>query len=250
MIRFCFFASAFLVLLASCRDVQDNSFNQPPVILSIQAPAYVSADDTILVSAYDKEGDTLMVSARILTASGNIVGSAFTKDFADDGLSGDHAAHDLVFTGILNRSALLAQSTSEFKCAITVIERGKSGSITEMVIISQNPANGHPPVINNLTTPDTVNTSLVTEFLITVSVSDPEGLSDIQSVTRTTPSNLVLNLNDSGVNGDITAGDGVYTERVSVDPAPPDGSYLFTFQATDQLGLKSNTIQKIIVIVH
>ena len=250
MIRFCFFASAVFVLLAGCRDVQENPLNQPPEILSIQAPAYVSANDTILVSAYDKEGDTLSVSARILTASGNIVGSAFTKDFTDNGLSGDHAAYDLVFTGILNRSALLAQSTSEFKCAITVIERGKSGSITEIVVISQNPSNGHPPVISNLTAPDTVNTSLVTEFLITVSVSDPEGLSDIQSVTRTTPSNLVLNLNDSGVNGDVTAGDGVYTERVSVDPAPPDGSYLFTFQATDRVGLKSNIIQKTIVIVH
>lgn len=248
--RCSFFFSIALTVFAGCRDIQDEPRNEPPMIVAIQAPAYISANDTIFVSAYDKEGDTLVVSGRILTASGNVVGSAFTKNFSDDGLAGDHTAHDLIFTGILNRSALLAQSTSQFKCNITVAEKEKNGSSTETVIISQNPSSGHPPEISNLIAPDSVNTSQVSEFLITIQVSDPEGLSDIASVTRTTPSNLVLSLNDSGVNGDETAGDGIYSERVSVNPAPPAGSYLFTFQATDLLGLKSNIIQKTITIVH
>lgn len=250
MIRFCFFALAVLVLLAGCSDVQENPFNQPPEIFSIQAPGYISANDTIFVRTYDNENDTLSLQAVVFTAGGNSVGSAFSKAFTDDGLAGDKIAHDNIFTGIINRSALLAQATSQFEFVFTVSEKGKNTGASETIIISQNPDNGHPPVISNLTAPDTVNTSLISEFFITVSVSDPEGLSDIQSVTRTTPSNLVLNLNDSGVNGDVTAGDGVYTERVSVDPAPPDGSYVFTFQATDLLGLKSNIIQKTIVIVH
>ncbi|HNJ73306.1 MAG TPA: hypothetical protein PL129_12430, partial [bacterium] len=69
------------------------------------------------------------------------------------------------------------------------------------------------------------------------------------SVTRTTPSNLVLALRDDGVNGDATAHDGVYSERVSVNPSPPAGSYTFTFKATDRIGLQSAAIPKTIVII-
>jgi hypothetical protein len=250
MVRFCFFAVAVLILLAGCRDVQENPLNQPPEILSIQAPSYISANDTIFVRTYDNENDTLSLQASVFTAGGNSIGSAFSKPFTDDGLAGDRIAYDHVFTGIINRSALLAQATSQFEFVFSVSERSKNTGATKSIIISQNPANGHPPVISNLLAPDTVNTSQVTEFLITVTVSDHEGLADIISVTRTTPSNLVLNLYDNGINGDVTSGDGIFSERVSVNPAPPAGAYLFTFQATDRLGLKSNIIQKTIVIVH
>lgn len=248
--RFCFLAGALLFFCTGCRDIQEDPFNQPPKILSIQAPAYVSANDTILVRTYDNEGDSLSLQATVYTAGGNSIGSAFSKSFTDDGLAGDLVAYDNVFTGIINRNALLAQVTSQFTFVFIVSERGKNTGATESIIVSQNPTNGHPPVISNLIAPDTVNTSLLTEFLIIVTVSDPEGHSDILSVTRTTPSNLVLNLNDNGINGDATAGDGIFSERVSVTPAPPDGSYMFSFQATDRSGLKSNVIQKTIVIVH
>jgi hypothetical protein len=244
-----YFFVAFIALI-SCRDIHESPLNHPPEFLSIQAPSYISANDTIFVSVHDKENDTLLVSARVFTAAGNTVGTPFTKNFTDDGLAGDRTANDNIFTGIINRSALLAQSTSQFEFVFTVSEKGKQTSISETVLISQNPSNGHPPVISNLSAPDTVNTSIVSEFLITLHVSDPEGLSDILSVTRTTPSNMVLQLNDSGVNGDVTPGNGIFSELVSVSPAPPDGNYLFTFQATDRLGLKSNIIQKTIVIVH
>ncbi len=240
----------FLILLGGCRDIEESPPNEAPLILAVQVPSYVSANDTVFVCTYDDEGDTLLVSASVYTASGGIVGSAFSKPFTDNGALGDRTAYDGIFTAIVNRSALLAQNTSRFEFLITVSEKGKSGKVSTTVFVSQNPANGHPPVVSNVTAPDTVNTSEVTAFLITVQASDPEGLSDILSVTRTTPSNTVLLLNDSGTNGDATAGDGVFSELVSVDPAPPEGSYTFTFQATDRLGLKSNSLQKTIVIVH
>jgi hypothetical protein len=250
MIRFCFFALAVLVLLAGCSDVLENPLNQPPEILSIQAPGYISANDTIFVRTYDNENDTLSLQAVVFTAGGNSVGSAFSKAFTDDGLAGDKIAHDNIFTGIINRSALLAQATSQFEFVFTVSERGKNTGASETIIISQNPDNGHPPVIINLTAPDTVNTSFVSEFIITVTVSDPEGLTDIRSVTMKSPSNNFFNLYDDGINADDTAGDGIYSGGFSVSPATAEGSYLFTFHATDRLGLKSDSIQKTIVIVH
>ncbi|MBL7995853.1 hypothetical protein JNM05_10835 [bacterium] len=250
MMRFYLVVATISWLFLSCGGVEENPFNKPPEILSIQAPSFVSANDTIFVKTYDFENDSLTLKASVSTAAGNSVGTAFSKLFTDDGLAGDYLAHDYIFTGIVNRSALSAQVTSQFKFVFTVSEKGKNPGTPQSVIISQNPANAHPPVISNLIAPDTVNTSLVTEFLITVAVSDIEGLSDILSVTRKTPSGLVLNLHDNGSNGDVSAGDGIYSELVSVNPPPPNGSYLFTFQATDRLGLKSNSIQKTIVIIN
>ena len=105
-----------------------------------------------------------------------------------------------------------------------------------------------PPVLSNLHAPDTVVTSQMTAFLITVQAADTNGLSDIKSVFRITPSEKIYFLNDSGVNGDAVAADGIYTETVSLVPPPPRGSYLFRFQAVDRLGDSSNVLTHIIVV--
>lgn len=246
------FVWLFLGLLAACGEFSNDPLNQPPVILSLQAPAYVSASDTIFVYTFDRESDTLSVSATVTMSSGSVVSSAFSKNFTDDGLNGDHAAYDGIFTAILNSTALQQQQTSEFNCSITPSERGKNSGETIQIIILQNPDNGHPPVISNLVIPDTVYTSMATEFKITVQVSDPEGFSDIESVTRVnvTLSGQPRPLNDDGLNGDAQAGDGIYTETVSVNPPPALGKYLFRIKALDKSGLESNSLEKEIVITN
>jgi len=250
MIRPNFIVVITLVFLASCGTGGDNPFNQPPEIISVQAPSFVSANDTIFVTTYDHENDTLGLKVSVSTAEGNTIGSALGKLFTDDGLAGDHTANDHIFTGIINRDALQAQNTSQFRFVFTVSEKGQSGGTSQTIIISQNPSNGHPPVISNLIAPDTVNTSLQTEFVVTVHVSDPEGLLDIQSVTMKSPGNNFFNLYDNGVNPDVAANDGIFSGGFSVIPAPSEGNYIFIFQAVDRIGLKSNAIQKTIIIVH
>ncbi|MBX7151191.1 hypothetical protein K1X84_06085 [bacterium] len=246
------FVWLFVGLLTACGELSNDPLNEPPVILSIQAPAFVSASDTIFVYIYDRESDTLSVSASITTSSGNTVSSAFSKNFTDDGLNGDHTGYDGVFTAILNSTALQQQQTSEFNCSITPSERGKNSGETVHIKILQNPDNGHPPVISNLIIPDTVYISTETEFKISVSVADQEGLSDIASVTRVnvTLSGQPRPLNDDGLNGDAQAGDGIYTETVSVNPPPALGKYLFRVKALDKSGLESNSLEKEIVITN
>ena len=236
-------------VFSACSD-QEYLLNTSPRIISIQAPSHVSLNDTVFISTYDKESQSLTVDARVFTTDGNDVTGAFSKDFTDDGLDGDHVPNDGVFTGILDHGVLLAQTTSEFKLEFTLSETGKNSSDPVSIIILQNPAAGHPPVISNLVAPDTVHTAQVTEFLLTVAVSDPEGLSDIASVTRlnVTSGGPPRSLRDDGANGDVTGGDGIYTERVSVNPSPAAGNYVFRVQASDKLGLVSNSLEKIIVI--
>lgn len=106
-----------------------------------------------------------------------------------------------------------------------------------------------PPVLSNLQAPDTVRTSIQQSFIVTVEVNDPDGASDILSVTRQTPSNLVLNLNDQGTNGDAVAGDGIFTETVSLSPPPPPGDYQFQFRALDRSNAASNTINHSVVVI-
>jgi len=238
-----------IVLTTACSD-QEKPLNTRPQIISVQAPSFVSSNDTVLISTYDKESDALSITSLVRTSDGQPVDNAFSQDFADDGTAGDRVGGDGVFTGVLNASALLAQATSEFIFDFTLSEGGKNASDPVSITILQNPTAGHPPVISGLTAADTVHTGQVTEFLLTVSVSDPEGLSDISSVTRV---NVTLNgqpraLRDDGLNGDVTPSDGIFTERVSVNPAPAPGNYLFRVQAYDKLGLISNILEKTIVI--
>jgi hypothetical protein len=118
-------------------------------------------------------------------------------------------------------------------------------SIQPLQIVRRN----RPPVLSDLRAPDTVRTSAQSSFLITVRASDPDGLDDIRTVTRTTPSGLVVQLNDRGVNGDAVAGDGIFTETVSLSPPPAPGVYEFRFQAFDRLNAGSNIIVHSVTVV-
>lgn len=247
-----FFFAVVITLWSGCESFEDSPLNQPPQIVSVSAPSYVSATDTLFVRALDSEGDSVTILATIETAAGSPVPSAFAKSFSDDGQLGDHAAGDSVFTAVLNRPALLAQSTSSFTVRLVPTEQGDHPGAEVTVEIFQNPDNGHPPVVDNLQAPDTVNTLLVSSFLLTVDVSDEDGLSDIQSVTRinVTAGGQPRPLNDDGVNGDAVAGDGTYSETVAVSTAITPGPYLFRVQAVDGINLRSNTLEKIIVITN
>ncbi len=99
-----------------------------------------------------------------------------------------------------------------------------------------------PPVLSNLVAPDTVHTSSQSTFLVTVRATDPDGQADIRSVTRTTPSSLVLQLNDAGQNGDQVPGDGIFSETVALSAATPAGPYDFRFQALDRSNAGSNVL--------
>ncbi len=116
------------------------------------------------------------------------------------------------------------------------------------------------PVISNLTMPD--STSFGTSFIFSVKADDQNGLSDITSVfykLYRPDGTLIVNsqgisefpLSDNGdtdVTGDVTAHDGIFTNKLSIPTGQQSGTWKFVFQAQDRGGLFSNTITHNLVV--
>lgn len=240
------------ILIGACGEFDDTPLNQPPQIISVKAPSYVSVNDTVFARAMDPDGDSVSIAATLETATGASVPSAFLKAFTDDGLSGDHVAGDSVFTAILNRPALLAQSTSSFNLRLVPSEKGDNPGDEVIVEIPQNPDNGHPPVISNLAAPDTLQLDADTvAFRTTLDVLDADGAEDIRSVYFLSAGGSVIELFDDGTeaNGDDVAGDGTYSRILILPPSTPPGTYHFVFRAVDQMNLVSNFIEHTLVVL-
>lgn len=86
---------------------------------------------------------------------------------------------------------------------------------------------------------------------------DPNGSSDILEVyfkvfrpDGTTNNNKFLLFDDGNVNenGDLTAGDGIYSRLIQVDQSNQKGTYRFEFQAEDRPGALSNIINHYVLI--
>ncbi len=127
-----------------------------------------------------------------------------------------------------------------------------------------------PPVLSNLTAPDTVSRSAGKPIVLSIQVTDPQGLSDIKSVhfNTTKPDGTPADGNpffmyddgDKENHGDETAGDGIYSLIIIITPQNAKGEYrfdfmaedyswgigtcYFRFQAVDKKGLKSDPIVK------
>ena len=85
---------------------------------------------------------------------------------------------------------------------------------------------------------------------------DPNGTSDILEVffivyrpDGTTNGNRIQLFDDgNSSNGDVTAGDGIYSRLIQVDQTNQKGTYRFEFQAEDRSGALSNIINHYVLI--
>ncbi len=106
---------------------------------------------------------------------------------------------------------------------------------------------GEPPVIELVEAVPEVFQPPGTLTLI-VTVSDPDGLTNINRVLGTAPNGNEFELLDDGQSfGDAVAGDGRYTASFEVPSATP-GVQTFSFQAFDRAGLASNVVTKDVTI--
>ncbi len=78
-------------------------------------------------------------------------------------------------------------------------------------------------------------------YMINIEIGDPQGLSDIDKVTVTSPSNVVYNLYDDGQHSDDYANDGKFSNHFGgLTQPPPIGNYLFTITDKSFDTIKAN----------
>jgi hypothetical protein len=122
----------------------------------------------------------------------------------------------------------------------------------------KNSTESENPGITNLIAPDTIDTDSTSNRYFSVEVSDPQGLENIDIVffvIESSPGNYyddTLYMNDEGIEGDSTAGDGIFSYVLN-DPGifEQNGQHVFHFLAIDLDGHHSNSlVENILVAVY
>ncbi|MCX7983299.1 MAG: hypothetical protein N3A63_00095 [Bacteroidetes bacterium] len=273
MSLFKFIALATLIIFSGCSKNDStvvDSLGALPYVHTVTVTPSVLNTDTILVGSIRIPNDTLTarisiialvsidpsidiiegVHYRIISHTENVQLTAGSLDFQRRLSTKEY--YEYSSTPALR---FLRSLVGQFHIEIWATTKKGYQSITKLVpftIIRQN----QPPVISDLSildpdfTPvDTVYTYKYNRLYITVKVYDPDGNIDIYKVYRITQAGNKYELNDKGVNGDLVAGNGIYTETIGWSNPQEPKSDIFKFVAIDRSLDSSNVIIRPIVVL-
>ena len=137
---------------------------------------------------------------------------------------------------------------------------GIEGSAKQVALGSFQFNNGQenlpPEISNTVIDPDTAVVNDTTIIFTSVEAMDPNGASDILEIyfivyrpDGTTNNSKVLLFDDGKPeNGDVVAGDGIYSRLIQVNQNNQKGTYRFEFRAKDRLGDLSNILNHFVLI--
>lgn len=173
---------------------------------------------------------------------------------ATDTLFTENANSD--FEAVLTRnidSTYAAERVGEYQLAFQVADAsGDLSNIVSQPIFLENTA----PTLSELQQPDSVQLPPANQpklTLLTIKISDPQGLSDIDSVyfnsvlpNGNPASNNPFILYDNGLPfdpnqnpaavGDLVQGDGIYSRTIVISSDVPPGNYIFSYFSRDKIG--------------
>ncbi len=174
----------------------------------------------------------------------------------DDGSSGDAFPRDRVYTRSF--SSQLGSKLGVYSFRVEAVNAAGLRSLPQVgyVRLLDRRVN-EPPQIFYLEAPDTLSRSAQPNtYLLSVGVSDPNGLGDIARVffnsflpDGTPASGNPFLMRDDGQGGDAVAGDGRYSLTILIDTNAPLGNFVFEFQAEDSAGNLSNKIAHVLTVV-
>ncbi|MCX6173323.1 MAG: hypothetical protein NTZ27_01015 [Ignavibacteriales bacterium] len=255
-------ASSFI----SCDKIPDGIVDSQTAdhrVLNVTAPANFTptSTDSFYVTSLKIENpgsvNEVWCTVKILGATKNIYDRINLFDNGDLANNGDVKRNDSVYTGkfLMSRQFSSGEYVIEYFVKDNINNEGSNvTNVVEHQFVFNNGKNNKPPVISDLTMPPSVNRNV--DFVIQVKVSDPDGLADISRVEF----NLyqpggsyigkfaLLDDGNTASDGDITAGDGIYSSKRSFRADVTPGVWKFVFQATDLVGNPSNTITSYLTI--
>ena len=161
----------------------------------------------------------------------------------DEGIFPDRIANDSIYSGYVQ---FQIERVFVGKLILSLWSESQTGQLSNTVLMPVYIVRANqPPIIFDPIAPSIVDLATTKQFNISIKVIDPDGQSDIKSVTRFTPSGKRAPLYTSNSN------DSIYAETVDFTlTTPPDtGSYIFRFRAVDRSNDSSNVKFKTIVII-
>jgi len=242
-------------------DVQVNDL-QVSSVISINTFNFNPSDSLITVSVkFQSINGLSSVSFNIYKPGYSKINSSPVELFDNGNIAanGDSSNGDNQYSNKFPMSRYYENGTYTIRYFANLSD-GTAKNIAEQNFTYNNNQNNVAPVISNLLMADTV--SLNQSFTFSVSVIDSNGLSDIAQVyyelfkpdgTQITNSQgfskfpLVDN-GDTANAGDVTSGDGIFTNKLTFPSSQPIGNWNFKFHAEDKGGKLSNEITKTLVV--
>ncbi len=199
-------------------------------------------------------GNVATVWAEVYNPQNNKI-APFPLTLYDDGNTqvGDAAAFDGIYTNLLifSQTHLNGSYRIEYYISLRSGESRKAGS--ESFIFNNGAANV-APLINRVIAPDTITVTGVFPFILAAEVADSNGAGDIERVYFQTfrpdgsTNGFQFEMNDRGIEGDATPGDGIWSRGIQVDSTNQKGTYRFEFKARDRGKLNSTPVNYFITI--
>ncbi|MBN2090572.1 hypothetical protein JW964_13255 [candidate division KSB1 bacterium] len=230
--------------------------NLDPQIKKIEIPdsMYVKSSRLYVmhVEVFDEQGveNIALVSAAIIEIQSNRV--IQTDTLLDNGTDGDIIPGDGVFSKIINPAFAAGKGGSyQFETRAVDQENHSASQVVSPIVIFDQ-AENLSPQISQAVVPENIYLTDSTLQFISIKVSDPQGLADIQEVfcqifnpQEPANPNVVVNLQDAGQDGDAAAGDGIYSALISIDFTQNKvGTFSFRFQARDKAKNLSSPLVK------
>jgi len=180
-------------------------------------------------------------------------------DNGENSANGDSVSGDNIFSNKFTMSSSFSHGNYDINYYITLND-GSEKLVAQQIIKYDNGQSNIAPVISNLVMPDTVQFDQ--SFTFSVQAIDSNGAGDISQVyyelykpdgTKISNSQGISKfpLSDSGdtiTSGDITANDGVYTNKLTFPSGQPAGDWVFKFHAIDTGAKISNEISKTVTV--
>jgi hypothetical protein len=244
------------LLIWGCDKTYDNVVDTSTE--NYQVTSIVGIKDTVDLKV---AGDSLLTPRLIFTSQSN-VNKVYFNIYASDNLILNSSPIEMeeisnnIFENqfVLNREDPIGNYSVKF--SVTGFD-GKNNQVAISSFYFNNGQDNVAPVISNVNMPDTIQAGETIRF--TVEVSDSNGLNDVEFVfyeAYDPDGNRVVNTQgiyqfpmfDDGNNGDITAGDGIYSVILTFPTSTQLGTWRFQFQAEDRSNVLSNILNHYVLI--
>jgi hypothetical protein len=252
------------IFLGGCEKKYDNVVNTNLVSYQVESTSpgrfiYNPSDSSIVISLkVNSSANILSITSDIYTSNNDKLNNSSIQ-LLDNGklANGDSSAGDNKYSNKFPLSKSYPIGIYAIKFYITDINNEtKQAAIQNFQYY--NGQNNLPPLLSNLNVQDTIKVAdPKSVILMTVEVSDPNGLDDIKSVYFTvfrpdgTSSGNKTQMFDDGdfeTDGDLKKGDSTFSILVEITPSNAKGTYRFDFQAVDLGGALSEIISHNIVV--
>jgi hypothetical protein len=253
------------LFLWGCNPKNDTVIDSPITnyqvtdVRSINDTLYVPGDSLIVINiSFNSVSGIKSVFVNIISPDGNNLNSDPIPLYNDgnDSLHGDLAKGDNIFSNKYPFSQSFLNGKYNIQYFVQDLNNKVSLAAEHSFHYNNNIAD-IPPIVFNLIAPDTVTIASDTLHIpLFIQAADSNGQRDIEFVFfnsflpdgHASSQNPIL-LFDDGTHGDAIAGDGIYSQIISLPPSGVTlGTYRWEFQAIDREKKISNIIIHNIVV--